>query len=86
MNIATTIAHSPQMIITLEDNAIVSDIKKALKLIRGISSVRMARVKDDERITPALYAKIKKARQEYAGGETISCSTPEEMQKYFDSL
>ena len=26
------------------------------------------------------------AREEYAKGETISCHTPEEMQKYFDSL
>ena len=86
MNTTTTITHAPQMIVTLDSNAIVSDIKKALKLIRGISSVRMARVKDDNRITPALYAKIKKARHEYANGETISCSTPEEMQKYFDSL
>ena len=34
----------------------------------------------------ALIAKIKKARREYAHGETISCSTPEEMQRYFDSL
>ena len=37
-------------------------------------------------ITPALYAKIKKARQEYANGEAISCSSIEEMQQYFDSL
>ena len=27
-----------------------------------------------------------KARREYANGETISCRTPEEMQRYFDSL
>ncbi len=33
-----------------------------------------------------LEENIKKAREEYAKGETISCSTPEEMQKYFDSL
>ena len=37
-------------------------------------------------ITTALYAKIKKTRQEYAKGETISCSSSEEMQQYFDSL
>lgn len=48
--------------------------------------MRMARVTDDNQITPALYAKIKKARQEYANGETISCNSPEEMQQYFDSL
>ena len=78
--------HPVQMIVTLEDKTKVTDIKKALKLIRGVASVRMARVKDDNQITPSLYARMKKARREYANGETISCSTPEEMQKYFDSL
>ena len=51
---ATSISKPAQMIITLEDNALIADIKKA--------------------------------RREYANGETISCSTPEEMQRYFDSL
>ena len=37
-------------------------------------------------ISPALQARIKKARSEHAKGETISCNTPDEMQKYFDSL
>lgn len=74
------------MIITLEDNAVVADIKKALKLIRGIASVRTATINDDRSITPAMRRAMKKAREEYAKGETISCHTPEEMQKYFDSL
>ena len=85
--IATTLTPpSTQMIITLEDNAVVADIKKALKMIRGIASVRTATVNDDRSITPALRRSMKKAREEYAKGETISCHTPEEMQKYFDSL
>jgi hypothetical protein len=46
----------------------------------------MANVSDDKIITPALRRSINKARREYACGETISCSTPEEMQRYFDSL
>jgi len=84
---ATTLTPpSTQMIITLEDNAVVADIKKALKLIRGIASVRTATINDDRSITPALRRSMKKARKEYAKGETISCHTPEEMQKYFDSL
>lgn len=85
--ITTTLTPSPtQMIITLEDNAVVADIKKALKLIRGIASVRTATINDDRSITPAMRRAMKKAREEYAKGETISCHTPEEMQKYFDSL
>ena len=75
-----------QMIVTLEEKTKVTDIRKALKLIRGVASVRMARVKDDNQLSPSLYARMKKAREEYANGETISCSTPEEMQKYFDSV
>ena len=39
---ATSISKPAQMIITLEDNALIADIKKALKLIRGIASVRVA--------------------------------------------
>ena len=64
----------------------VADIKKALKLIRGVASVRMSTTNDDKSITPALRRSMRKAREEFAKGETISCSTPEEMQQYFDSL
>jgi hypothetical protein len=46
--------------------------------------VRVTRA--DNSITPALRRSIKKAREEFSKGETISCRTPEEMQKYFDSL
>ena len=83
---ATSISKPAQMIITLEDNALIADIKKALKLIRGIASVRVATLNYDKTITPAMRRSINKARREYANGETISCSTPEEMQRYFDSL
>ncbi len=38
------------------------------------------------RITPSICCNVNKAREEYANGETISCSTPEDMQRYFDSL
>lgn len=83
---ATSISKPAQMIITLEDNALIADIKKALKLIRGVASVRVATLNDDKTITPAMRRSINKARREYANGETVSCSTPEEMQRYFDSL
>ena len=83
---ATAISKPAQMIITLEDNALIADIKKALRLIRGVASVRIATIDDDKTITPAMRRSINKARREYANGETISCSTPEEMQNYFDSL
>ena len=85
-NAATITPSSPKMIVTLEAGAMVADIKKALKLIKGVASVRMSTINDDKSITPALRRSMRKAREEFAKGETISCSTPEEMQKYFDSL
>jgi len=75
-----------QMIVTLESGAMASEIRKALKLIRGIASVRVATIADDRTITPAMRRSIQRARQESARGETIVCRTPEDMQKYFDSL
>ncbi len=81
-----TLPQTSQMIVTLESDAVVSEIRKALKLIRGIASVRVATISDGNTITPALRRSINKARREYAKGETISCSTPEEMQRYFESM
>lgn len=75
-----------QIIVTLEENAMVAEIRKALKLIRGINSVRVVSSGKGQSITPALSRSIAKARQESAKGETIVCNTPEDMQKYFDSL
>ena len=86
MATATSIPKPVQMIITLEDNTLVADVKRALKMIRGIASVRSATISDDRTITPAMRRSINKARREYAKGETVKCSTPEEMQRYFDSL
>ena len=68
MATTTSIPNPAQMIITLEDNALV------------------AYISDDKTITPAMRRSINKARRELAKGETIKCSTPEEMQRYFDSL
>ena len=86
MSTVTSAPKTAQMIVTLEDNALVADIKRALKLIRGVASVRVTTISDDNTITPAMRRSINKARREYANSETISCSTPEEMQRYFDSL
>ncbi len=84
MDTRTYTPQTNQVIVTLEDGAVLSEIKKALLLIRGVSSVRVAR--NDNMVTPALRTKIRKARKESADGETIVCNTPEEMQQYFDSL
>ncbi len=86
MEATVQIPQVTQMIVTLEDKAMVSEIRKALKLIRGIASVRVATIADDRTITPTMRRSIAKARQESANGETIVCNTPEDMKKYFYSL
>ena len=86
MAVTTQIQQPTQMIVTLDGNAMVAEIRKALKLIRGSVSVRVANIGDDKTITPAIRRNIAKARGESARGETIVCNTPEDMQKYFDSL
>ena len=86
MEATVQMPQATQMIVTLESGAIASEIRKALKLIRGIASVRVATIADDHAITPAMRRSIQKARKESARGETIVCRTPEDMQEYFDSL
>lgn len=44
-------------------------------------------VEDDElSITPALQAKIDRARQDYKEGKCSSCDTPEELSSFLESL
>ena len=73
---ATINSRKAKMIVTLEGNALISDIKKALKMIRGVASVRVARHNDDNVVTPALRRAINKARRDSANGETFKASTP----------
>ena len=76
-----------QMIVTLDQDAIIPDIKRAMRLMRGVLSIRMVRPKRAANaISPSLAQQMTQAREEYANGETISCNSPEEMQQYFDSL
>ncbi len=84
MDTRTYTPQTNQVIVTLEDGVSLSEIRKALRLIRCVAALRMAH--GDNFVTPALRTKIRKARKESADGETIVCSTPEEMQQYFDSL
>ncbi len=41
---------------------------------------------DDLTITPALAAKLEKARREYKEGKNVSLKSHEEIDKYFESL
>ena len=45
MDVPATLPQSTQIIVTLDNNAMVSDIKKAIKLIRGVVSVKVIKPK-----------------------------------------
>ena len=62
-----------QMILTLDDNAMIPELKAALKMLRGIVSVK---VKKD---TP--NAATIKAIKEAENGNTIKCANFEEYLK-----
>jgi hypothetical protein len=57
MAAATSLSKPSQMIVTLEDNALIADIKKALKLIRGVASVRVATISDGNTSNAVLSTK-----------------------------
>lgn len=72
--------------ITLEDNAVVADIKKAIKMIRGIAAVRMLNTAPANVITPALAKKLEKAHRDYAEGKYTECRTQEELESFLNAL
>lgn len=54
---------------------------------RGTQIFAIVPVKENDiTITPELKAKIKKARDEYNRGESITLKTHEDIDSYFDSL
>lgn len=69
-------------------DALWAVIQAQPKKVREALSIRLAEDNASAKnmITPAMAKQIRKARQEYSKGETVSCQTPEEMQQYFDSL
>lgn len=54
-NVATLNPSSNQIIVTLESDAVIADIKKALKLIRGVASVKVQKPKEHDITKTAGY-------------------------------
>ena len=63
-------------------------IQSQPKKVRQVLSLRLFEdaMFSKHGITPALATQIRKAREEYLQAKTIRCTTPEELQNYFDSL
>jgi len=75
-----------QLLVNIEDVSLLNDVRRAIKMLRGVTSVRLSSINSGSTITPALAKRIQNARAEFQSGETVTCNTKEEMQKYFDSL
>lgn len=54
-NVSTLNPSSNQIIVTLESGAVIADIKKALKLIRGVASVKVQKPKEHDITKTAGY-------------------------------
>ena len=61
--------------ITLEENAVVSDIKKALMMIKGVASVRVAKPAK----TSKLNATTIKAIEDVKAGKTYKASSVDDL-------
>lgn len=62
----------------------MKEIRHAISMIKGVSAVRPATPTNS--ISPSLSRKLNLARREYKNGETVICHSPEDMNRYFDSL
>lgn len=74
-NMNTTTSTPQYLEITLEENAVVADIKKALMLIRGIASVRVGRQAKEE----TLNATTIKAIEDVKAGRTHKASSVDDL-------
>ena len=76
--------------IQLEENADWHSILQAMKMIRGVLSVRRLpekkRKTNDSVITPELAERIREARENYLKGDTVCFNSMEEFDKYFESI
>ena len=62
--------------ISLEDNAVISDIKKALKMIRGIASVKIVTTNKKEEV---INDTTKKAIEEVKAGKMFKASSVDDL-------
>ena len=76
--------------ITLEDNAMVADIKKAIKMLRGISSVRIARPKATKCKTKyteqEFYAKLDKSIESAKHGPLYTMASDESAEEFINRI
>ncbi|GAB6869039.1 MAG: hypothetical protein Q4F50_10795 [Bacteroides sp.] len=66
-----------QLIVTVEDASLLSDLKKAIRLLRGVGGISVKK----EKITPE--ERTKRAMRDAKEGRTIKC---ESFQDYLEKV
>jgi hypothetical protein len=80
--VSTTLSQpATQMIINIDDRSIVNDIRRLLKRIQGVSSVRVRRNNYYE--SREFYQDLDAAEQDIANGKGVHVSNKEELDALF---
>ena len=80
--VSTTLSQpATQMIINIDDRSIVNDIRRLLKRIQGVSSVRVRRNNYYE--SREFYQDLDAAEQDIANGKGVRVSSKEELDALF---
>lgn len=65
-----------QLIVSLDDKALLPDVKAAIRMLRGVSSVKVCK---EEKVP---NAKTLQAMREVENGDTIVCDTMDDYLKF----
>lgn len=68
----TSTAASQQLIVTVEDASLINDLKRAIKMMRGVSKIAVKKQRKTE---------IELAREDARAGRVIEYSSKEELFK-----
>ena len=80
--VSTTLSQpATQMIINIDDRSIVNDIRRLLKRIQGVSSVRVRRNNYYE--SREFYQDLDAAEQDIANGKGVRVSSKQELDALF---
>lgn len=67
-----------QLIVSIDDVSLLGDIRKAIKLLRGVAGVQVSHVADEPNATTL------QAMREVETGQTVVCDTMEDYLRLVD--
>ena len=85
---ATTTSSMPgtkprQIILTLDDTAVLKDVKTALRMIRGVASLTVSRKKNTYYGTPEFYSDLDAAEQDILMGKGVEVKSEQDLDALF---